>query len=472
MKRRAKGTGTIVKRNGLYYGRIVKNGKVRVIKLTANQRESESLWREWLISNPVTSKTETIKHGLDDAWAKSEQHYKTSGANKSLTTSYARYFKRFKKWCEDKGKTCLEDITSSDIFDFMEEATSLQSKCTKRNHFYMIRDLWACSLPDVPNPTRGMKIKADTQSIPREPLTDDEISKVLDTASKYKYFPNEMKGLIMVGLYTGLRLTDCVHLKADNIKGGTISLTPKKTEQKEIRVRIPLHSILKAELDSTGITEGYYFPNLVAMSDKGKLRWHVCKLFSSCLQTTTTQEGRRRKVPVKGFHALRATFLTRLAEKGVSLPIMESLAGHLNPAMTSHYIRPDEDVKKSAISTLPDFATGKDDGKKFITPEMQAVIEECRRNMQDVVREIVGRPVEVEMGIKHNGKTIWQNQILSISREARNADKDTIEDLKNTIRTLFFTLGRKKGVETDGDRILDEKVVIPPPPSKCPHIMG
>lgn len=386
MKRRAKGTGTIIKQNGYYYGRIVRNGKAQVIKLSTNQREAETLWKDWLLSHPTAPKTETAKHSLSDAWSKAESNYKVRAASRGLFVSYERYFKRFQKWASDRGKHYLEDITTSDIADYMEQATALQSKCTKKTHLYMIRDLWAYSLPDIPNPTRGIKIKADTQSIPREPLTDEEVSKLLEAASKYKYYPNEMKGLVMVGLYTGLRLTDCVHLKAENTKGDTVSLTPKKTKQKGILVRIPLHPTLKAELESTGVTEGYYFPNLVAMSDKGQLRWHTCRLFQSCLKTTTTQEGRRRKVPLKGFHALRATFITRLAQKGVSLPIMESLAGHLNPQMTMHYTHPDEDVKKAAIDVLGYGDEAND--KVFMHPEVRKIVEMFEKQKQDFMEKM------------------------------------------------------------------------------------
>ena len=40
MKRRQKGTGTIVKTGNWYYGRIVRNGSVRVVKLSKNAREA------------------------------------------------------------------------------------------------------------------------------------------------------------------------------------------------------------------------------------------------------------------------------------------------------------------------------------------------------------------------------------------------------------------------------------------------
>ena len=401
MKRRQKGTGTIIKMGDTYYGRITRHGKVQVVKLSKNAREADSLWKEWLLAHPTTKKVDSVKHSLDDAWARSEEAYKVRASNRSQFISYLRYFKRFKAWMLNLGKTCLEDISTADIADYIEAETAQQSKCTKKNHLYMIRDLWEYSMPDSPNPTKGIKIRVTTQSIPREPLTDEEVTKLIEVASNYRYFPKEMRGVILVGLYTGMRRTDCVHLKAENVKDGTISANPQKTMQKGIAVRIPLHPVLKAELESTGITNGYYFPNLVKMADHNvgtALTWHLSRIFNSVVKTTTTQEGRKRKVPIKGFHALRATFITRLAERGVSLPIMESLAGHLNPQMTLHYTHPDEEVKKVAVNILPDFENGSEDDKAvFVHPEVQKVVDVCKRQIEETIEKILGRKVEVKI---------------------------------------------------------------------------
>ena len=399
MKYRTKGTGTLVKIGGTWYGRIMRKGKVQVVKLSTNQREAEVLWKEWLINNPTAPKYDTVKHELDTAWAKAVENYKIRASSKALFISFQRYFKRFRAWCAERGKTCLEDITTADIVDYIDETTAEQSKCVKRNHLYMIRDLWTCSMPDVPNPTRHIKLKVDTKSIPREPLTDEEIDKVLETASKYKYFPREMHGLIMVGLYTGLRRTDCVHLKVENIRDGVIALDPVKTIRKGVTVRIPLHPVLKAELDSLGVTTGYFFPNLVKMADKNVgtiLTWHIGRIFGACVTMTTTQEGRKRKVPVKGFHALRATFITRLAQKGVSLPIMETLAGHLNPQMTMHYTHPDEEVKKAAIDVL---SFGKEvDDRIFLHPDVKKLMDEFEKQKQEFLAKIEEKINELTKG--------------------------------------------------------------------------
>ena len=397
MKRRQKGTGTIVKTGNWYYGRIVRKGSVQVVKLSKNAREAESLWREWLVREhpTATAKAYTPKHSMDDAWAKSVESYRVRAISKSMFVSFSRYYYVFKSWMENRNKQYLEDITAGDVAEYMEEATKNQSKCTKKTHLYMIRDLWNNSLPEVPNPTKNIKITA-VQGMAREPFTDEELVRILERASNYRYFPCEFKCLIQVGLYTGLRLTDCVHLKVENIKDDSIQIVPKKTTRKQIVVRIPLHKELKRELDTLQVKSGFYFQNLAAMYDRMEttFSWHLGRIFKDCVETTATQAGRKRKVPLKGFHALRATFITRLAQNGVTLPIIETLAGHLNPQMTLHYTHPDENTKRNAISTLPNFGNA---NSSQLTDEIQTVINKCKMEIQNTIERLTGNTVQVQI---------------------------------------------------------------------------
>ena len=401
MKRRAKGTGTIVKIGSVYYGRISIKGKVRKIRLSSNQRESESLWKEWLSKNPVaTVVKESAKCLVSESWTAFENHLISKSTSKDVFTYYRNYFKMFSKWCENNKRKHLEEITSLDIVRYLDEETEGRSNVTKRNHIYMIKGLFDTNLPNMIPPTKNIKLKHET-STPRQPLTDDEVKAVLESAEKHSH-GEQFKALIMVAIYTGLRRKDCVYLRKSEVKDNVIMLPPKKTMKHGVLVRIPLHPKLKECLESlSSSTYDYYFPDIVDLYRKRNIRFHLESIFSVIGQTTTTVEGRKRKVPLKGFHALRATFITKLAERGVSLPIMESLAGHLNPAQTMHYTHPDEDIKKSAIDVLPDFGQNDKDEKTFIHPEVQKVIEICKRQIESTIEKVMGKKVEVSVSAKN-----------------------------------------------------------------------
>lgn len=417
MKRRPKGTGTIIKVGNVYYGRISIKGKVRKIRLSSNQRESESLWKEWLSKNPVfTVAKESAKCLISDSWNSFANQLISKNTSKDVFTYYRNYYMRFLNWCEKNRIKYLESITSSDIVKYLDDETEGQSNVTRRNHIYMIKGLFETNLPDIIPPTRNIKLKYDA-STPRQPLTDDEVKAILESAEKHSH-GEQFKAMIMVGIYTGLRRKDCVYLKRTEVKDNVIMLPPKKTMKHGVLVRIPLHPKLKECLDSLKIDEtsessDYYFPDLVDLYRKGNIRSHLERIFSAIGQTTTTVEGRKRKVPLKGFHALRATFITKLAERGVSLPIMESLAGHLNPAQTMHYTHPDEDIKKSAIDVLPDFGQNEKDEKTFIHPEVQKVIDICKKQIESTIEKVMGKKVEVSVSAKNilGGEDWFFNQL-------------------------------------------------------------
>lgn len=349
MKRRTKGTGTIIKVGDVYYGRINVNGKVKKVRLSKNQREAVSLWNDWLRENINTFRTETVVHPITDVWPMLEEHYLGQGKTRKTIDEIKSIYTRFSKYVKECGKKSVEDITKSDIIQFIEEKCEGLADRTKRGYKYFIRDMFRVICPSVENPADNIRVRK-TKTLPREPFTDDELDTILAVAEKRGH---SWKVLIEVGLYTGLRLKDCVYLHTGAIQDGVIMTTPFKTSHQGTEVRIPLHPVLRAELASLGVQEGYYFPDLIEIYQQRRMEMRLRFIFNHIQKELNGRvEGRKRKVPLKGFHALRATFITRLAEKGVSLPIMESLAGHLNPQMTLHYTHPDEDVKKSAIDVL------------------------------------------------------------------------------------------------------------------------
>ena len=399
MKRRAKGTGTIVKVGSIYYGRIMVNGKVKKVRLCANQRDAEAQWKEWVRQNVNSIKTDATRHPLENLWAMVEESWKLAGKSQKAIMSDKFRFNAFISYLQKSNVKFLEEVTKLHILNFFESECGNMAYGTTRKYRSMMKSIWKTAMPDVPCPADSLKLKK-TSNVAREPFTDAELNTILNYAETMGH---SWKVLIEVGLYTGLRLKDCVHLHSDFIKDGVIMLTPFKTKQKGITVRIPLHPTLDSELKSLGIANGYYFPEQIKCY-KGKYSKYsneimnrLRKIFSQIGTTSTKAEGHARLVSIKGFHALRATFITRLAERGVSLPIMESLAGHINPQQTMHYTHPDEEVKTAAINVLPDFGKIDYEEKSFIHPEVQRVIQFCKKQIAETMEQYMGKKVDVKI---------------------------------------------------------------------------
>ena len=180
---------------------------------------------------------------------------------------------------------------------------------------------------------------------------------------------NEWYKLILIGIYTGLRLGDCCRLDWSQINpaAGVIQIVPSKTRRHHQRmVTIPIHPSLGRALLSTieqsnnpnnrTILTGPVLPGIAEMY--GRARWQVShelsRIFRAAnIQTSVRLEGRHRKTPEATFHSLRHTFVSFAANAGVPLHIVQSIVGHESTAMTRHYYHENLTALKSAVAAIP-----------------------------------------------------------------------------------------------------------------------
>lgn len=165
----------------------------------------------------------------------------------------------------------------------------------------------------------------------RRALTDNEISNLLSVAV------GEIRDLIIIGLRTGLRLGDCTRLKWEDFKDdGTVEV---KTAKTGAFVKLPAASLI-ADLGRRE-DSGYVCPHsasLYASSSRSTLCIHIGKAFAAAgIQTSTPQNGQGRARPDATFHSLRHTFVTRAISAGIPVAIVKELVGHTTEIMTAHY---------------------------------------------------------------------------------------------------------------------------------------
>lgn len=133
------------------------------------------------------------------------------------------------------------------------------------------------------------------------------------------------------------------------------------------------------------------------------------------IETCKNVVGRKRRASVKGFHAIRATFISKLADKNVSLALIQSMVGHLSPEMTMVYTHPDKDAKTAALRTLPTVLEDKDGNSKledndlFVHPEVQKVIDICKEEIRKTLVKYTGKEEEIVISCK----PIPQKDVLS-----------------------------------------------------------
>ena len=211
------------------------------------------------------------------------------------------------------------------------------------------------------DPWEGVRLRPDDSHSRRE-LTMDELKRLLEAA---KASGEEWYKLMLIGIYTGLRLGDCCRLDWSqmSLAHGVIQVVPRKTRRHHQRlVTIPIHPALGRALAGDGaagvraLPVGPVLPMIAEMYARS--RWQVSHELSRIFRganivTSVRIEGRHRKTPEATFHSLRHTFVSFAANAGVPLHIVQSIVGHESTAMTRHYYHENIDALKSAVAAIP-----------------------------------------------------------------------------------------------------------------------
>ena len=231
--------------------------------------------------------------------------------------------------------------------------------CILREIFHTLADKAGLEV----DPWEGVRLRPDDSHSRRE-LTMDELRRLLDAARKYG---PEWHKLMLVGIYTGLRLGDCCNLNwaSVNIPQGVIQLMPEKTKRHHKRiVTIPIHQALGQALlgQSTAhqaLSTNFTGPVLPMIAEMyGRARWQVSheltRIFKAAnIVTSVRLAGRRKMTPEATFHSLRHTFVSFAANAGVPLHVVQSIVGHESTAMTRHYYHENIEALRSAVAAIP-----------------------------------------------------------------------------------------------------------------------
>ncbi len=229
------------------------------------------------------------------------------------------------------------------------------SSASANQYLRACRQVFKYLLPDLgftadENPFQHIKgiIVSHT---PREIFTQDELAMIFANP------PPLMKALFTIGLCTGLREGDVATLKWSEIGGyngrGTavsdflyreINRITRKTHT---LVHIPIEmelanclSELASERDVHSEFAEYVIPEAAKLylGKSNRLPREIHKYLNSIgIVTQKKTTNGKRNQSVKDFHSLRHCFCYYAGIKGVPLPVIQSIVGHINPAMTKHY---------------------------------------------------------------------------------------------------------------------------------------
>jgi integrase len=214
--------------------------------------------------------------------------------------------------------------------------------------------------------------KAESET--RDPFSEGELSTLLGFLSATidaesaplpateRTHRRDWKTAVNLGLYMGARLGDSTNLRWSNIDFGRkqIRFSPEKSRKKQELV-IPIHSDLETyllSLPSSERADKFLCPTL-----GGALAGHRASLsreFGVILEAAgiDRRAGRKkhgigRTFNRLGFHSLRHTFNSMMADAGVSIELRSKLTGHSTIAMNDRYTHLADATKRRAIESIP-----------------------------------------------------------------------------------------------------------------------
>ena len=224
-------------------------------------------------------------------------------------------------------------------------------------HLHHVWKILAPHLSRPVNPWDGIT-KRKRDSVAREPLSDEEIKAVLDAAGER--YGGDLRLLMVVGLNSGMRLGDATTLKWEDVHldDGFIRVTTQKTGTAAYVPLMPeLETALRERLAHLPTVEGtkearlkndrvrpgfeaYVLPRLAYrhLKDHTLISHIVNRAFKMAgIETVKRLDGFSRARPCRGFHSFRATWITRLAARGVPQQVIMATVGHTTARTSQHY---------------------------------------------------------------------------------------------------------------------------------------
>ena len=283
---------------------------------------------------------------------------------------YERNIKRIKEWKmityrfkfvhETWGNIDIRDISKKHFIKLDERLKKEgRSENTVNHYFSLLKTFFNYAIKQKKykgeNPIKDITPYVIDQK--RREYSMEEIERILKAAGRvekeardYAIFQKYAKRIILLLLYTGMRLGEVLNLKWDNIQDDKIILKRTETKQRKEKV-IPLTDTIKNILEQfqdKGRKNGYVIP-LRRRSGQTRAGWA-----NSVIRKIRDYSGIKDFI----FHNIRHTASTLMVSealgKGVGLADIMKVLGHSQVETTMKYLHPDFDRMKKAMEALED----------------------------------------------------------------------------------------------------------------------
>ena len=182
-------------------------------------------------------------------------------------------------------------------------------------------------------------------------VTQVELDQVLRYLSAKRYAKRD-RCLILTSFWSGMRVGEIAQLKMRDVanEDGTIKseirLSASQTKGNIARV-VFIPNKLKTEIADYLTTRALKNPEIPLFHTDDRLGFTPNSLCQWFFWTY-----KRAGISGASSHSGRKTFLTSLANRGISIHILASLAGHKSIAVTHRYLIANDDMKRNAVELI------------------------------------------------------------------------------------------------------------------------
>lgn len=318
----------------------------------------------------------TVRTWFDTCLAKIEK--------KRGSTTHKRYQAVVRDFLEFIGKkraaAPVESLTADEIQRFadfrLSEGRAVKTvsndlkpissflKIAERQGLVLKSPMGSVELPEAEGETRDAFSESElSMLLSYLSAPKDADGRLLPTSEKNSR--RDWRTTVTIGLLTGARLGDCANMRWSNVDlpRKEIRFIPEKTRRKRELV-VPMHRDLEAyllTLSASDNSDAFLSPSLgggVAGRRSG-----LSKAFGAILDSAgidrrpgIKKQGVGRTFFKLGFHSLRHTCNSTMADAGVSQELRTKLIGHSSAEMNDKYTHFSDATKRNAIESMKSIA--------------------------------------------------------------------------------------------------------------------
>jgi len=239
-----------------------------------------------------------------------EDEAKLRGYSQKTIDAYVFYAGKF----IESGKSAREFLL--DLINKNKADETIRSACFAIKFYFNILKKDFPELKDILNQLPNVKREKRLPIV----LSKEEILKIIQATKNLNH-----RLIIMTGYSAGLRASEIINLKWEDIDFKRNIIHIKKAKGKKDRITILSPKLKKSLINLDSEKQGYVFKT--ARKSKYTLR-----SIEQIIQNTTKKAGINKKTTP---HSLRHSFATHLLEKGVDISYIKDLLGHTNISLTS-----------------------------------------------------------------------------------------------------------------------------------------